>query len=126
MNAPAVSATQSWLNSYDPTNPASATPLLNASVADPINRTTPPGFDVLKPGPVPTAAGPSTYQQAIDAFKVTADSFLIQSAINGFQPLAAPAAFGSAEAQFQSLGNTIAVLKSAALSGNYGSLNTLA
>jgi hypothetical protein len=126
MNPPAVSATQSWLNSYDPTNPASATPLLNASIVDPINRTTPSGFDVLKPAPIAAAAGPSTYQQAIDAFKVTADSFLIQSAINGYQPLAAPAAFGSAEAQFQSLGNTINVLKNAALGGNYGSLNALA
>jgi hypothetical protein len=126
MNTPAVATTPTWLNSYDPTNPSSATPLLSATVSDPISRTTPPGFDVLKPAPIAAAAGPSTYQQAIDAFKVTADSFLIQSAINGYQPLAAPAALGSAEAQFQSLGNTIAVLKSAALSGNYGSLNALA
>jgi hypothetical protein len=125
MPTPAVAPTPSWLTSYDPTNPSSATALLS-SIKDPINRTTPPGFDVLKPAPIAAAAGPSTYQQAIDAFKVTADSFLIQSAINGYTPLAAPAAFGSAEAQFQSLGNTIAVLKSAALSGNYGSLNTLA
>jgi hypothetical protein len=126
MNAPAVSATQSWLNSFDPANPASATPLLNANVTDPIARTTPPGFDVLAPTPIAAAAGPSTYQQAIDAFTVTADSFLIQSAINGYTPLSAPAALGSSEAQFQSLGNTITVLKNASLSGNYGSLNALA
>jgi hypothetical protein len=126
MNAPAVSATQSWLNSFDPANPSSATPLLNPSVTDPINRTTPSGFDVLKPAPIAAAAGPSTYQQAIDAFKVTADSFLIQSAINGYTPLAAQGAFGSAESQFASLGNTITVLKNASLSGNYGSLNALA
>ncbi len=125
MNTAAVAPTPSWLTSFDPANPSSASALLG-SVTDPINRTTPPGFDVLKPAPIAAAAGPSTYQKAIDAFKVTADSFLIQSAINGYQPLAATAAFGSPEAQFQSLGNTIDVLKSASLSGNYGSLNALA
>ncbi|HEY5425584.1 MAG TPA: hypothetical protein VIJ77_03450 [Candidatus Tumulicola sp.] len=125
MDTPAVAPTPSWLNSFDPTNPASATALIG-NVTDPINRTTPSGFDVLKPVPIGVPAGPSTYQQAIDAFKVTADSFLIQSAINGYQPLGAQAAFGSPEAAFQGLGNTIAVLKNAALSGHYGSLNTLA
>jgi hypothetical protein len=125
MSTPAVSPAASWLNSFDPANPSSASALLG-NATDPINRTTPSGFDVLKPAPIAAAAGPSTYQKAIDAFKVTADSFLIQSAINGYQPLAAPSAFGSAEGAFQSLGNTIDVLKNAALGGNYGNLNALA
>jgi hypothetical protein len=124
---PMASVAPTWLNSFDPANPASsAAALLNSKIADPANRTTPAGFDVLKPAPLPAPAGPSAYQKAIDAFKVTADSFLIQSAINGYQPLASQAAFGSPQAIFQSLGNTIATLKGAALGGNYGSLNALA
>ena len=125
MNTPAVAPAPSWLNSFDPTNPASISALLG-NVTDLINRTTPAGFDVLKPAPIGAPAGPSSYQKAIDAFKVTADSFLIQSAINGYQPLASSAAFGSPQAAFQSLGSTIDVLKSAALGGNYGNLNALA
>jgi hypothetical protein len=125
MTTTAVAPAQSWLNSFDPANPSSASALLG-NVTDPANRTTPSGFDVLNPAPIAAPAGPSTYQQAIDAFKVTADSFLIQSAINGYQPLSAPTAFGSAQSAFSSLGNTIDVLKNAALGGNYGSLNALA
>ena len=125
--ATAVTPSTSWLNNFDPANPStSASALLNAKIQDPVNRTTPSGFDVLKPAPLPAPGPISPYQQAINSFKVTADTFLIQSAINGYQPLGQQAAFGSPEAAFQSLGNTINVLKGAALSGNYGSLNALA
>jgi hypothetical protein len=127
MPTTAVTPAASWLNSFDPLNPSSsAAALATPSATDPSTSTTPAGFDILKPSPISAAAGPSTYQQAIDAFKVTADSFLVQSAVNGYTPLAAPAALGSAEAAFQSLGNTIDVLKTASLSGNYGNINALA
>jgi hypothetical protein len=128
MSTAAVAPAPSWLNSFDPANPSSsASALLNSSaITDPINRTTPSGFDVLNPAPQAAPAGPSTYQQALDAFKVTADTYLIQNALASYQPLGQTPALGSAQAAFQSLGNTIDVLKQAALGGNYGSLNALA
>jgi hypothetical protein len=133
----------SLLNTYDPLNPASAltsapaaasaTPVTAPATAaststDPIDNSTPAGFDVLKPVPNAAPAGPSSYQQALDAFTVTADTYLIQSALNGQQQqqLSASAAFGSPSAQLASLGNTIDVLKNASLSGNYGSLDSVA
>jgi hypothetical protein len=131
----------SLLNTFDPLNPSTA--LTGAATAtpppattapatpattstDPINNSTPAGFDVLNPVPNAAAAGPSSYQQALDAFTVTSDTYLIQSALNGQQQPSASAAFGSPSAQLASLGNTIDVLKNASLSGNYGSLDSVA
>lgn len=55
-----------------------------------------------------------------------ADTYLVQSALNGYQPLAAPAAFGSAQAYYDGLNTTAQTILSAGQSGNYGSLNALA
>lgn len=120
----------SWLNSFDPGSPSSISSSLNsllpASANDPANSSTPAGFNVLQPAPAPQPAGPSQYQQALNAFKVTADTYLIQSALNGYQPLAAGAAFGSSQAYYQGLNETAQQILSAGQSGNYGSLNALA
>jgi hypothetical protein len=143
MSTAAVGSANSLLNTYDPLNPSSAlttttaaattTPATTAPATstaattsiDPINNSTPAGFDVLNPVPNAAPAGPSTYQQALDSFTVTADTFLIQSALNGQQQLSSSAAFGSPSAQLASLGNTIDVLKNASLSGNYGSRDSV-
>jgi len=120
----------SWLNSFDPGSPSSLSSslssLLPSSASDPANSSTPAGFNILQPGPAAPAAGPSQYQKALDAFKVTADTFLIQSALNGFQQLAAPAVFGSPQAYYQGLSSTAHQILSAGQSGNYGSVNALA
>lgn len=122
----AISAS-GWLNGFDPTNPSSLSGLLSTTISDPASRATPAGFDVLVPAAkAPASAGPSPFQQALSALTVTADTFLIQSAINGYQPLAAPAAFGSAAAYYQGLNSTAQTILSAGSSGNYGSLNALA
>lgn len=76
--------------------------LARSSPADPAN-STPAGFDVLRPGPIAPPKGPSQYQKALDAFKVTADTFLIQSALNGYQPPAASALLGPTAALYGSL-----------------------
>lgn len=94
--------------------------------ADPINASTPAGFNVLQPGPNPPPAGPSQFQQALSALTVQADTFLIQSALAGYQPLAEPAAFGSPQAYYQTLDSTAQTILSAAQSGSYGSINALA
>jgi hypothetical protein len=123
-------AAPSWLTTFDPGSPSSITSslgsLLPSSASDPANSSTPAGFNVLQPKPVAPPAGPSQYQQALDAFKVTADTFLIQSALNGYQPLAAAAAFGSTQAYYEGLNSTAQQILSAGQSGNYGSLNALA
>jgi hypothetical protein len=77
--------------------------LVPSSSADPANSSTPAGFNVLQPGPVAPPKGPSQYQKALDAFKVTADTFLIQSALAGYQPPAASALLGSTAALYGSL-----------------------
>ena len=100
--------------------------LVPTSPSDPANASSPAGFNVLQPGPIAAPAAPSQYQQALDAFKVTADTFLIQSAVNGYQPLAAPALFGSSAALYQGLNETAQQILAAGQSGNYGSLNALA
>lgn len=100
--------------------------LVPSSANDPANSSTPAGFNVLQPKPLGPPSGPSQYQQALDAFKITADTFLIQSALNGYQPLAAPAAFGSPEAFYQGLNDTAQTILSAGKSGGYGNLNALA
>jgi len=126
----AVAVAPSWLNSFDPGSPSSLSSslkgLLPAGAHDPANSATPAGFNVLQPKPVGPPSGPSPYQQALDAFKVTADTFLIQSALNGYQPLAAPAAFGSPQAYYQGLNETAQQILAAGKSGSYGSLNALA
>ncbi|HZY98060.1 MAG TPA: hypothetical protein VFE36_00665 [Candidatus Baltobacteraceae bacterium] len=125
-----VASSPSWLNAFDPGSPSSLSSslssLLPSSASDPTNSSTPAGFNVLQPQPVAPAAGPSQYQQALDAFKVTADTFLIQSALQGYQPLAAPAVFGSTQAYYQGLNETAQQILSAGQSGNYGSVNALA
>ena len=127
-----VAPAPSWLNTFDPNNPrsiaSSLQKLLPAKVTDPANGATPAGFNVLAPASLKPAApaGPSTFQQAVNALKVTADTFLIQSAINGYQPLAAPAAFGSAAALYRALNSTAQTILSAGQSGNYGNINALA
>lgn len=120
----------SWLNTFDPGSPSSIASSLNSllpsSASDPANSSTPAGFNVLQPAPAAQAAGPSQYQKALDAFKVTADTFLIQSALNGYQPLQPAAAFGSTQAYYQGLNETAQQILAAGKSGNYGSLNALA
>lgn len=120
----------SWLNSFDPGSPSSLNSSLNSllpsSASDPANSSTPAGFNVLQPKPVAPPAGPSQYQQALNAFTVTADTFLIQSALNGAPPLAAAAAFGSSQAYYQGLNETAQQILSAGQSGNYGNVNALA
>jgi hypothetical protein len=113
--AVASSLGTSWLGLLAPT-----------SANDPRFNTTPAGFNVLQPRPNPAPAGPSQFQRALDALKVTADTFLIQSALGGYQPLAAPAAFGSPQAYYQGLNETAAQILAAGKSGDYGSLNALA
>jgi hypothetical protein len=129
MSASAVSST-GWLNGFDPGSSASLASslgnLLGANPADPANSPTPAGFGVLHPVPVAAPSGPSTYAKALSALTATADSFLIQSALNGYQPLAAPAAFGSPQAYYQSLNSTAQTILQAGQSGNYGSINALA
>ena len=128
MSAAAIAPQPSWLTSFDPTNPSSAAGLFNGTIADPANRATPAGFDVLAPtaATFAPAASPSQFQQALNAFTVTADTFLIQSALNGYQPLAAPAAFGSTQSYYQGLNSTAQTILTAGKSGNYGSINALA
>jgi hypothetical protein len=94
--------------------------LVPTSPGDPRYNGTPAGFNVLQPGPAPAPPGPSQFQKALNALTVTADTFLIQSALNGYQPLAAPAAFGSPQAYYQGLNSTAQQILSAAESGNYG------
>ncbi|MBV8331589.1 MAG: hypothetical protein JO192_02550 [Candidatus Eremiobacteraeota bacterium] len=122
----------SWLNAFDPNGAAalagSLNTLLAAHVGDPANATVPAGFNVLQPAtlkPAPAPA-PSQFQQALDALTTQADTFLIQSALNGYQPLAAPAAFGSPAALYQTLNATAQTILSAGQSGNYGNVNALA
>src|SRR5215469_4751358 len=93
-----VAAPPSWLNAFDPANAStiasslsSLTPpiTLPPNTGDPANSATPAGFNVLNPAslkPQP-APGPSQFQQALDALKTQADTYLIQSALNGYQPL---------------------------------------
>lgn len=100
--------------------------LVPTSASDPASSSTPAGFNVLRPGPVAPSPGPSQYQQALDAFKVTADTYLIQSALTGYQPLAAPAVLGSSAALYQGLNETAQQILAAGQSGNYGSLNAVA
>lgn len=128
-----VASTPSWLNTFDPTNPSSLSGLLSPSPADPSKSGIPAGFNVLFPpassstsSGSKSSSGPSTYQQALDAFKVTADTFLIQSAINGYQPLQPAAVLGSSQAYYQGLNETAQQILSAGKSGSYGSLNALA
>jgi len=126
----AVAATPSWLNTFDPGSPSSIASSLNSLLPsganDPANSSTPAGFNVLQPAPNPPSAGPSQFQKALDAFKVTADTFLIQSAVSGYQPLQPAAAFGSTEAYYQGLNETAQQILAAGKSGSYGSLNALA
>lgn len=119
-----------WLTGFDPSNAASIATslksLLPGKVTDPANGTTPAGFNLLNPKPNPPPAGPSQLQQALDAFTVTANTYLIQSAINGYQPLAAPAAFGSAASYYGTLNSTAQTILAAGKSGSYGNINALA
>ena len=78
-----VTPAQSWLNTFDPTNPASLTSLLNTSIQDPANNSVPAGFDVLQPTTPVVQPTVSTYQQALAAFQTQADTYLIQSALSG-------------------------------------------
>jgi hypothetical protein len=128
----AVAAGPSWLNTFDPNSAGSISSSLNqllpSGVNDPANGTSPAGFNVLNPAslkPAP-APGPSQFQQAVNALKVTADTFLVQSALAGYQPLAAPAAFGSPANLYQTLNSTDQTILSAGQSGNYGNINALA
>jgi|SRR5579862_4753443 len=121
----------SWLNTFDPNSASSIAASLNAlkpgkGVQDPANSATPAGFNILQPAPAGPPPGPSQFQQALNAFTVTADTFLIQSALNGYQPLAAPAAFGSPQAFYGQLNATAQTVLAAGKSGNYGNLNALA
>jgi hypothetical protein len=128
----AASALPGWLTSFDPNSAASIASslkkLLPANVSDPAGAIVPAGFNVLSPAALKPAAPkpPSTFQQALSAFKVTADTFLIQSAINGYQPLAAPAALGSPAAYYAGLNSSAQTILAAGKTGNYGSLNALA
>jgi hypothetical protein len=130
MSVTAPTSAPSWLNNFDPNSASSIASSLNsllpAGVSDPAYANVPAGFNVLKPAPAPAPPGPSPYQQAVNALKVTADTFLVQSALNGYQPLAAPAAFGSAAALYGTLNSTDQTILSAAQSGNYGNINALA
>ncbi len=73
---------------------------------------------------ISVGAGPhvSPYVQRYNAFKVENSNFLIRSAIAAAEqaPSAPQYDFGSAAAQWASLGQTIASLKSAWQSGLYG------
>ena len=128
--AASVASAPSWLNGFDPNSAASIASSLNSllptTVSDPASAATPAGFDVLQRKPAPAPPGPSQYQQAVNALKVTADTFLIQSVLNGYQPLAAPAAVGSPAALYGTLNQTDQTILSAGQSGNYGNTNALA
>ena len=118
----------SWLSGFDPANPAGSLGNLlpKTAPASPSAGTTPAGFNVLNPTPLGAPAGPTQLQQALNSFKVTADTYLIQSAINGYQPLAAPAAFGSTAGYYQGLNSSAQAILQAGKSGNYGNVNALA
>lgn len=108
--------------------------LLGSSPADPSQSGTPAGFGVLFPpssssstsSSTTKSSAPSQFQRALDALKVTADTFLIQSALSGYQPLQPALAFGSTQAYYQGLNETAQQILAAGKSGNYGSLNALA
>jgi hypothetical protein len=100
--------------------------LLPTAATDPRYNSAPAGFNVLQPRPVPAPPGPSQFQKALDSLKVSADTYLIQSALSGYRPPAAPAAFGSPQAYYQSLNQTAQDILSAAESGNFGNVNALA
>jgi|SRR5579862_2599591 len=124
-------APPTWLNNFDPSNAASIASSLKALLpkkAAASSALVPAGFNILAPASLkPTAApGPSVFQQALSAFKVAGDTFLIQSALNGYQPLAAPAAFGSPAAYYGGLNSTAQTILAAGKSGNYGNINALA
>ena len=136
-----ASVTPTWLSGFDPNSASTiatslksllpstssyTSSITSAQPKDPATSSTPAGFNVLAPKPIGAPAGPTQLQQALDSFTVTADTFLIQSAVNGYTPLAAPAAFGSATSYYQGLNETAQTILQAGKSGNYGSINSLA
>lgn len=71
---------------------------------------------------VKPAAQPSPYEVGLNDFNTRQKIYLMQSAMSGWQPVGSQPqyAFGSDAAMFYGLGQTLAVLKHAALSGYYG------
>jgi hypothetical protein len=128
MSASATAPAPAWLTGFDPSNPASLTGLLQSKVADPASSTVPAGFNVLAPASLaPAAPKPaSKFQLALNAFTVAANTYLIQSAINGYQPLAAPAVLGSSSAYYSGVNSSAQTILAAGKSGNYGNVNALA
>lgn len=64
---------------------------------------------------------PSQYQLSLNSFKIQQNQFLLQSTMSPVTPLMQPQyAWGSDAAIMYGLGQTLAVLKSAATSGFFG------
>jgi hypothetical protein len=83
MTAAAATSAYNWLNTFDPTDPSTLASLLNTNISDPSTSDVPAGFDVLQPTTPVVVPSLSTYQQALQAFQIQADTYLVQSALGG-------------------------------------------